>query len=166
MGGPFTLASGRESHFYFDMKPLLNDPKGLTLIASLFLKRLPPQTTAVGGLSDGSIPISTTLILLNERKKTLKRSLKGFWVREAAKDHGLTRETAGEIGRSDKAVVVDDVTTEGSSVLRAVRTARTLGAQVLKVMTVVDREEGAASAVAGSGLELIALFRAGDFLTK
>lgn len=161
--GPYTLFSGEESPFYFDLKPLLNDPETLTMITSLILERLPQETTAVGGLSDGAIPISTSLILMNERTQTIPSPLKGFWVRQEPKPHGLPGLIAGRIDDDDAVVIVDDVTTTGSSVLDAIEGLAPTGARVLKVVTVLDRSEGARTTLQERNLRLEALFTLADF---
>ena len=38
--GTFTLASGRTSDFYLDLKPTMFDPEGSALLAGLLLERL------------------------------------------------------------------------------------------------------------------------------
>ncbi len=164
--GPYRLSSGRESSFFFYMKPVLNDGRDLHTIARVILRRLPRETTLVGGLSIGSIPISSTVIALNEERKAVSHPLNGFWVRAEAKDHGLGGESGqleGVVTEDDEAVVVDDVTTTGNSVLRAVEAVRGRGARVLKVITVVDRSEEARNAVEREGIEFDAILRREDF---
>ena len=55
----FTLASGRKSRHFFDMKPLMMDPEGSTLLAELmeiYLDDLEPDF--VGGLELGAVPLT------------------------------------------------------------------------------------------------------------
>ncbi|MEE9592015.1 MAG: orotate phosphoribosyltransferase [Thermoplasmata archaeon] len=166
--GPYKLSSGRTSDFFFYMKPVLNDGRDLHRIARIMLHRLPPETTLVGGLSLGSVPISSTMIALNEDYHIVPHSLNGFWVRMEAKDHGLegpAGQLEGLVTSKDKAVVVDDVTTTGSSVLRAVEAVRDRSARVLKVITLVDRSEGAQQSIESKGIEFEAVLRLEDFET-
>lgn len=166
--GPYKLSSGRTSGFFFYMKPVLNDGRDLHRIARIVLHRLPPETTLVGGLSLGSVPISSTTIALNEDYHVVSHSLNGFWVRMEGKDHGLEGPPGlleGIVTSEDKAVVVDDVTTTGSSVLRAVEAVRSRGARVLKVITLVDRSEGAQQSIEKEGIEFEAVLQLEDFET-
>ena len=54
----FTLASGRKSSHFFDMKPLMMNPEGSILLAELmeiYLDELEPDF--VGGLELGAVPL-------------------------------------------------------------------------------------------------------------
>jgi orotate phosphoribosyltransferase len=89
------------------------------------------------------------------------------FVRKAAKEHG-TRSlieglAEGERLRGKHVVVVEDVTTTGASALQAIAALREAAARVGHVVTVIDREEGAAEALGGAGITLDALFRKSDF---
>lgn len=142
-GGPYRLRSGKTSSYFLDMKAhVLNDAETLGLVARLILRRIPQEATAVGGRATGSIPISTSIIWLN-RALNPQRPLHGFWVREDEKAHGLREKLSGTLGSADKVTIVDDVTTEGNSILEALEEVERTGATVLKVITVVDREQGA-----------------------
>ncbi len=164
--GPYPLYSGVSSDYFFYMKSPLNDGRDLLRIALLVLNRLPKETTAVGGKAIGSVPISSAIIALNEEHRVLPRTLRGFWLRNEAKDHGppMARWFDGDIDRDDKVVVVDDVTTSGSSVMDAVKAVRSLGAEILKVIAIVDREAGAGKRIRSEGIEFESLFQASDIL--
>jgi len=56
--GRVVLASGRESDFYFDMKPAMLDPDGAALMAELILQQLQGvKADCVGGLEMGAVPL-------------------------------------------------------------------------------------------------------------
>ena len=56
--GRVTLASGRESDFYFDMKPVMLDPDGAALMAELILQQIQSvKADCVGGLEMGAVPL-------------------------------------------------------------------------------------------------------------
>lgn len=61
-------------------------------------------------------------------------------------------------------VVVEDVTTTGGSAMRVVEAVRQAGAEVGLVLTMVDREEGAADTFATAGMPFRALYLASEFL--
>jgi len=69
----------------------------------------------------------------------------------------------GNLKVNSKVIIVDDVTTKGGSVLKAVTEIRRLGCSVNKVITVVDRLEGAKENLAKSGVTLVSLFTRDDF---
>ena len=165
-GREYTLASGKVSDYFLDMKPVLNDSDVLSRIARLMLRRIPPETDAVGGSAMGSIPISTAIILLCKQESTRMKALRGFWVRPEPKQHGLGGVVGGRVEPSDRVVIVDDVTTTGTSVRRAIRVVQDCGAKVLKVISLVDREEGAREAFAEIRIPFESLFKRTEILKK
>ncbi|MEE8544181.1 MAG: orotate phosphoribosyltransferase [Alphaproteobacteria bacterium] len=160
----FELVSGAASTFYFDMKPTAFDPEGASLIAELILEALAAdRVDLIGGLEMGAVPIIACVCQLSHRA----RPIAGFFVRKEAKDHGTKRLIEG-VPRDQElagkhAVLVEDVTTTGGSVLAAVGAARDAGCRVSKVVTVVDRLQGAGDNLGRHGIELVALLSAEDF---
>ena len=166
-GTQVKLASGATSTFYFNMKPTVFDPEGAALIADLMLAQVRRDgARLVGGLEIGAVPIVACIVQLSFLDRDA-RNLQGFFVRKAAKAHGTRKllegvaEDAALAGA--RAVIVEDVTTTGTSALAAVAAAREAGLEVRTVVTVVDRLEGAAANFSRQGLELIALTTARDY---
>lgn len=165
-GESLRLASGAESNFYFNMKPTTFNPEGAHLIAEMVLDEVSCDGAfLVGGLEIGAVPIIACVSQLSFVQGA--RPLQGFFVRKAAKEHGTRKVIEGLpdglsiAGR--RALLVDDVTTTGSSVLRAVEAAREAGAVVGTVVTVVDRLEGAGANLARHGIRLVALTTSRDY---
>jgi orotate phosphoribosyltransferase len=159
-GGAFTLASGRQSSVFFDMKRTMLDPEGANLIADAVLRRLDgQQVDAVGGLVMGAVPIVAVVCA----KSFPHRPLQGFFVRKEAKDHGTARRVDGNLVPGARVAILEDVTTTGASALLAVDAVRAEGAEVVTVLTVVDRMEGAAAAFAAAGVPFAALLSRDDF---
>jgi orotate phosphoribosyltransferase len=163
--GEFTLASGRKSHRYFNLKPTMMNPEGgylCALGALATLEALKPDY--VGGLEMGAVPVVSALAALSHARKA---PLKTFFVRKAAKGHGAKQQLEGladgESLQGKRVVIVEDVTTTGASALQAVEVARAAGATVEHIVTLLDREEGAKEALAAQGLELQAVLRALEF---
>jgi orotate phosphoribosyltransferase len=161
IGEEFQLASGNVSRFYFNMKATTFDPEGAHLVADLILERLADdRVDCIGGLEIGSLPITAAVSL---RSHQIGRPIPGYFVRKRAKDHGTKElvEPAPQAGAH--AVVIEDVTTTGGSALQAVEALREIGCVVTKVVTVVDRLEGAEDNLAEHGIELVALLTSRDF---
>lgn len=161
-GGDFKLASGATSNFYFDMKPTLLDPEGSSLLADAILDRLQDtDVKAIGGLVIGACPIVSAVCLKSfERKKPLQ----GFYVHKEQKERGTKKMIEGTpLQKGDRVVIVDDVTTSAGSSIKAIEEVEKLGCVVVKVITVVDRGQGAAANLARKNLELDALFSREDF---
>ncbi len=135
----FTLASGRISNLYIDLRRLTQDPTGINLIGELVLDKieeLAGNAEYVGGLETASIPVSTAVSLLSLNRQN---QLKAFWVRKRPKDHGLQNRIEGNLEKGARVVILDDTVTTGGSTLQAVETVREFGAYVIQAVAVVDR---------------------------
>lgn len=164
--GKIVLASGRESDFYFDLRPTTVHPAGATCVGELICDALADTNAEyVGGLEAGAIPIATAVAIASHRRGG---DLKAFFVRKKLKDHGAKKMIEGlpkgESLKGKNVVVVEDVTTTGGSSMQAVASLREEGANIVCVLTIVDRLEGAKEGFAAEGLELRALYTADEFL--
>ena len=164
-GKEVTLASGRTSTYYFNMKPTMLDAEGAHLIATLILDSIRDlDADLVGGLEMGAVPIATAVAAVSQ---THGKPIAAFFVRKQPKDHG-TRSLVeglanGESLKGKKVVIVEDVTTTGGSAIKAAETVRSEGADVVGVVTVVDRQEGAADAFTTASLTLTPILTLADF---
>ena len=160
----FTLASGKRSHYYFDLKPILLDAEGLNLIAECMYEHIKGcNAEYIGGLESGAIPIVAAICMLSWKKG---RPLRGFYVRKERKPRGTMKTIEGNLESGAKVVIVEDVTTTGSSVLKAIEEVQKKGCTVVKVISVIEREEGAREKLEGIGVEHSALFVKSDFVGK
>jgi orotate phosphoribosyltransferase len=154
-GGDFQLSAGGASTLFFDMKKTMLHPEGSNLVAELMLDALDDGGEEyVGGLEMGAVPLVAAVCV----KSFQRRPVKAFFVRKAVKDHGTAKLIDGQIEDGAAVVLVEDVTTTGASVLKACRVAR--------VITIVDRLEGARENLSKEGLDLVALFTRDDFATE
>ena len=137
-----TLASGKKTSFYIDGKQITLDPQGILLFAKLILNLIHgTQADAIGGPSLGADPIAAAVALLSSQTG---HPLKAFIVRKEAKKHGLQKMVEGPaLHPGDRVVMVEDVITTGGSVLAAIQEVEKLKARVVKVICLVDRNEGA-----------------------
>lgn len=154
--GHFVLVSGRESDFYVDGKQTTLDPEGSNIIARLVLERLAPGVRGVGGLSMGADPIASSVAAISWEVGT---PVHGFLIRKQPKGHGTARWVEGRnvLGEGSPVCIVEDTTTTGSSLLKAVERAEAEGLRVVQTITVVDRQEGASEMLKERGLTLEAL---------
>jgi len=164
-GKEVTLASGRTSTYYFNMKPTMLDAEGAHLIATLILDSISDlDADLVGGLEMAAVPIATAVAAVSQ---THGKPIAAFFVRKQPKEHG-TRSLVeglanGESLKGKKVVIVEDVTTTGGSAIKAAETVRSEGADVVGVVTVVDRQEGAADAFTTASLTLTPILTLADF---
>ena len=160
------LASGRESDFYFDMKPTMLHPAGAAWLAELILDEIAElNADAIGGLEMGAVPLAATAAAFSHVRG---QPLTAFFVRKKSKEHGAQKLVEGlpkgETLRGRKVVIVEDVATTGGSAIQAVRAVRDEGAEIMLVLATVDRQEGAAETFAAAGIPFRALFTAEEFL--
>ena len=162
--GRIVLASGRESDFYFDMKPAMLDPEGAALLAELIMHALDGvQADCVGGLEMGAVPLIAPVAI---KSRDFGRSLPGFFVRKAVKDHGTKKRVDGNDVAGKTVVILEDVTTTGGSALDAVQAVHEAGGKVALVLSILDRGEGADAVFADAGVAFKSLFKAQEFLAS
>ncbi len=162
----FTLASGRQSAHFFDMKPVMMDPDCAHLLGVLIHAEIEGigGVDAVGGLELGAVPLTGIAIAKAGRGS----SLRGFLVRKEPKGRGgrKTGNPPGIEGSSlatgDRVVLLEDVTTTGGSALQAAARLSEMGCDVAACITILDREEGGAEAFADAGIDLRALILKSD----
>ena len=164
-GREIKLASGRTSTYYFNMKPTMLDAEGAHLIATLILDAIKDvRADLIGGLEMGAVPIASAVAAVSQGAG---RPINAFFVRKQAKEHG-TRSLieglpAGDSLKGERVVIVEDVTTTGGSAIKAAEAVRAEGAEVVAVVTVVDRQEGAEETFAKAGLTLTPILKLADF---
>lgn len=157
----FTLSSGVASSYFFNMKMTMLDPEGGNLIADAMLDILDTlNLDTVGGMAVGSVPLVTAISL---KSYSRDKQYPSFFVRKEIKDHGIQTKIDGQITPNSRVVLVEDVTTTGASIMRAVQAVREIGCAVDTVLTVVDRLEGARENLSRERIRLIPLFTKQDF---
>ena len=160
--GEFVLSSGATSNFYIDVRKTSLHPEGLRMISRLFFEMLQvDQVTAVGGLTLGADPLVAGLIL---HAASRGKALEGFLVRRAAKDHGTRGQVEGNLAGHKRIAILDDVITSGESALIAAEAAESYKAKVVRVITVVDRAQGALQVFQEKSLPFTTLFSIADLL--
>jgi len=159
--GDFTLASGKKSKFYVDIKKASMNPELLKLIARRIFELLELRsikTDYIGGVALGGVPIAVSV--------SLETGLPLLMIRKEAKDYGTKGQIVGDFVHGRNVLLVEDVTTTGGSVIKAVKTLRHEGLDIQYVITVVDREEGASNALFSVNVELIPLVSMSELIEK
>lgn len=157
--GDFVLKSGRRTSWFIDAKQTVCRPEAMGLVADGVLGVMPPEATAIGGLTMGADPVA---FITAGVAATRGRPLKAFSVRKETKDHGAGGDIAGALDPGDQVVVTEDAVTRGTSLLQAVLAVRRVGAEVVLAVAVVDRGGVAAALLADHGVAFTALVGAPD----
>ncbi len=158
----FILASGRQSKYLFRLSQTTMSGEAMSIICDAILdlmKRLHIGT--IGGLEIGAVPIAAAVSLAGFAKGT---PVDAFYVRKARKEHGARQLIEGHVKAGAEAIVVDDVTTGGGSVIKAIQGARKdFDCKIRYALSIVDREQGATEALAEQGVTLFSFFKGSDF---
>ncbi len=158
--GDFRLTSGRSSNFFIDLKKTMLDPEGASLLSDLLFEMIRAEDIdGIGGMETGAIPIVAALCVRSWPEKPLN----GFFIRKESKGHGTDQRVDGLLDPGSRVILFEDVTTTGGSALRAVEEARRSQCTITKVITVVDRLEGAEGNFRKAGIPFEALFTRRDF---
>ena len=158
------MASGARSSFYIDARRTTMSAEGQFLVGavgfSLIQERF-PQVQWVGGLTLGADPIAYALA---HRSWLEGAPVEAFTVRKEAKEHGTGGRIEGGLEEGARVVVIEDTLTSGRSALKAVAAVEDLGADVLGVFALVDREGGGRERIEESGHTLVSAFTAAELL--
>jgi orotate phosphoribosyltransferase len=156
--GDFTLSSGKKSSYYFDGRLLSLDPEGAHLISQALLPILQEAgAEAVGGTTLGADPIVAAVALASHLDGTPVRA---FIVRKESKEHGTKQNIEGPLASGSKVAIVDDVCTTGGSLFHAIEAAEAVGCAVVKVLAVLDRQEGGSEEIGKRGYDFASLLEA------
>lgn len=153
--GDFRLSSGVRSGYYFDGRLVSLNPEGAYLLGKVFLDEIKQaDIAAVGGPAMAAIPIVTAVALMS---KVEGFPMQAFFVRAEAKGHGTGQQIEGGLKPGSRVVIVDDVCSSGGSLFTAIQAVETMGCKVVKVMAVLDRQQGGSTELRRRGYEFVSL---------
>ena len=164
--GDFTLASGKRSRIYFNVKLTMLHPEGAELCARLLVARLAALgADYVAGLEMGAVPLVGAVAA---KSWVAGRPMPALFVRKAIKAYGAglqiegLDEHGGENLAGKRVVLIDDVATSGGSLVKALNPIRAAGGIVEQAIVILDRQEGAHAMLAEHGVALHALATAAE----
>jgi len=149
--GTFTLASGKLSPYYIDLRLLPSYPEAFRKILGFYVALAKTEIglknfDRIAGIPTAGIPFSAVLAF-NLEKPFL-------YVRKEIKTHGRERRVEGLLMPGDRILLVDDLITTGTSLLGAADAVTAEGAVVKNVLVLIDREEGGKQALSKLGIKL------------
>lgn len=151
----FRLVSGTMSNYYFNCKAVTLHPEGMHLIGNMIFDLIRDSgARGIGGLTLGADPIADAVAYTSYLKGS---PVEAFVVRKTAKSHGTMQWIEGNIAVGDKVVIVDDVITTGKSTIEAINRAKEAGLDIVRVIALVDRQEGGRENIAAAGFQVEAV---------
>jgi len=150
--GEFTLRSGRKSKYYFDKYLFETKPEVLLPLTRELAKLLPPLDSfdRLAGPELGAVALVTALSL--EIKKPF------IIVRKEEKLYGTSKMMEGEIFKGEKVVLIEDILTTAGAAITSANKLKHSGIEVVMMIGVLDREEGAKENIEAAGFKYKTLF--------
>jgi orotate phosphoribosyltransferase len=160
----FRLVSGKMSCFYINCKPTTLSSRGMFLVGNLVFDAIKDlNAEGIGGLTFGADPVAFAAAFVSELRN---RSINAFSIRKTQKDHGIVRWIEGDITPGQQVVIVDDVVTTGGSTIKAIERASSEGINVVKVVILVDRQEGGIDNIRGHVKDVTAIITKDELIKQ
>ena len=156
--GDFTLASGKKSSYYIDLRLVASFPHIFRKMTKNLQKLISEKTGLDNFDSLVSVPTGGLVIGSALAIETVKPLI---YVRDKPKDYGTTKSIEGKIFSGMKVVLIDDVITTGSSVINAIKQLKDAGLSISDVYVIINRLEGANNTLE---LEKVNLYQLTDVL--
>ena len=154
--GEFTLSSGKKSDYYVDMKKAITMPEILDSVAHLITEKIADEDIdKVAGPALGAVPIATATSLISGKPMLM--------IRKEKKSYGTSKQIEGELLENDNVVIVEDVTTTGGSLLKAINVINDNGCHITESFVIVDREEGARESFEENNIKFTPLLTITEF---
>lgn len=149
--GDFTLASGKKSSYYVDLRLVPSYPHQFRIM----IKHLQNNIAENIGLNSFdslvSVPTGGLVIASALAIETVKPLI---YVRSKPKDYGTSKSVEGKIHEGMKVVMIDDVATTGGSVVNAIKSLKEANIAIEDAYVIVNRMEGADEALKELGVRL------------
>lgn len=152
--GEFTLRSGRKSRYYLDKYLFETQPDILRALGERFAAHVEGSVDRLAGAELGGIPLVAAASMATGKPSVLIRNQK--------KDYGTAKQLEGRLEKGERVLIVEDIATTGGQVLEAAKVIEAAGAKVVKIVAVIDRQEGARENIERAGYAFASLLTKRD----
>jgi len=149
--GDFTLASGKKSSYYVDLRLVPSYPHEFRKMVKYLEKDIAQNIGLDEFDSIVSVPTGGLVIASALAMETVKPLI---YVRSKPKDYGTSKSVEGKIHDGMKVLMIDDVATTGGSVVNAIKSLKEANISIKDAYVIVDRMEGAADAFSELGVKI------------
>ena len=150
--GLFSLASGRKSPVYVDVRVLPSTPKSFSVVVKELAKKVKDlKADVVAGAETAGIPLAAAI--------ALEAKLPMIYVRKRPKGYVTNSFIEGLLEKDQRVVLIDDMITDGRSKVRFIEGIRHEGAICEDVLVVIDREQGGTDNLANEKTTLHSLMK-------
>ena len=149
--GAFTLASGKKSPYYVDLRLVPSFPHEFRKMIKYLESNIEQDIGLDKFESIVSVPTGGLIIGAALAIETVKPLI---YVRSKPKDYGTSKSVEGKIHEGMKVIMIDDVATTGGSVVNAVKSLKQENIVIEDAYVIVDRMEGADGALSELGVKM------------
>ena len=152
--GEFTLRSGRKSNYYLDKYLFETQPDVLAALGKLFAEKVTPDVQRLAGAELGAVALAAATAMACGKPFVIIRNQK--------KDYGTSKLVEGKLEKGERVLIVEDVLTTGGQVIEAAKSIEGVDGKVVKIVSVIDRLEGARQNIEAAGYAFESLFTTKD----
>jgi orotate phosphoribosyltransferase len=155
--GDFILKSGQHSSIYIDLRQIIAYPAILNAVSQMMWQQvadIPCET--VCGVPYNGIPIATCISVSQNKPMLIKR--------KETKEYGTKKQVEGKFTAGRKCLIIEDVTTTGSSILETIDVLEKEGIVVTDIVVLVEREKAARESLHAKGYNLHSVFTLDELL--
>ena len=149
--GDFTLASGKKSSYYVDLRLVPSYPHQFRMMVKYLQNQIIKDIGLEKFDSFVSVPTGGLVIASALAIETVKPLI---YVRNKPKEYGTSKSVEGKIWEEMKVVMIDDVATTGGSVVNGIKSLKESKVKVEDAYVIVNRMEGADQALKDQGVTM------------
>ena len=157
--GDFTLASGKKSPYYIDLRLIPSFPHEYRKMIKGLQNLIADDIGFENFHSLVSVPTGGLIVAASLATEIVKPLI---YVRKQAKEHGTGKAVEGVTCQDMKLLMIEDVVTSGGSVINAIKSIREEKMVVTDAYAIVDRMEGATQALQAECVKLHSLLTIND----
>ena len=155
--GDFTLASGKRSSMYVDLRLLVSRPNLMQDAACAYARKLDLlECDRIAGIPYAALPIGMAV--------SLASGVPLIYNRKESKSHGLGKDIEGLWQPGERVVIIEDVITTGGSIVSSVELFRAAGLVVEDAVVLLDRQQGGVENLRKVGIRVHSVLELSDVL--